>query len=40
MRTGGRELVKIEIDDTVRSFALVYSQQVMATCNDVEEKLA
>lgn len=33
-------MVKIEIDDTVRSFALVYSQQVMATCNDVEEKLA
>lgn len=33
-------MVKIEIDDTVRSFALVYSQRVMATCADVEEKLA
>lgn len=33
-------MVKIEIDDAVRSFALVYSQQVMATCADVEEKLA
>lgn len=30
-------MVKIEIDDTVRNFALVYSQQVMATCVDVEE---
>ncbi len=40
MRIGGREMVKIEIDDAVRSFALVYSQQVMATCADVEEKLA
>lgn len=40
MRIGGREMVKIEIDDTVRSFALVYSQRVMATCADVEEKLA
>ncbi|WP_118416819.1 HNH endonuclease [Segatella copri] len=33
-------MVKVEIDDAVRSFALVYSQQVMATCADVEEKLA
>lgn len=33
-------MVKIEIDDAVRSYALVYSQQVMATCADVEEKLA
>lgn len=33
-------MVKIEIDDTVRSFALVYSQRVMATCADVEKKLA
>lgn len=33
-------MVKIEIDDAVRSYALVYSQQVMATCNGVEEKLA
>ncbi len=33
-------MVKIEIDDAVRSFALVYSQQVMAICADVEEKLA
>lgn len=32
-------MVKIEIDEAVRSFALVYSQQVMATCNGVEEKL-
>ena len=40
MRIGGREMVKVEIDDAVRSFALVYSQQVMATCADVEEKLA
>ena len=40
MRIGGREMVKIEIDDTVRSFALVYSQRVMATCADVEKKLA
>lgn len=40
MRTGGRELVKIEIDDTVRAYALDYSQRVMATCADVEKKLA
>ena len=33
-------MVKIEIDDAVRDYALVYSQQVMATCNGVEEKLA
>lgn len=33
-------MVKIEIDDVVRSFALVYSQRVLATCNGVEEKLA
>lgn len=33
-------MVKIEIDEAVRSFALVYSQRVMATCNGVEEKLA
>ena len=40
MRIGGREMVKIEIDDAVRSYALVYSQRVMATCADVEKKLA
>ena len=33
-------MVKIEIDDAVRSYALVYSQRVMATCADVEKKLA
>lgn len=33
-------MVKIEIDDAVRDYALAYSQQVMATCNGVEEKLA
>lgn len=33
-------MVKIEIDDAVRSYALVYSQRVMATCNDVEKDLA
>ena len=33
-------MVKIEIDDAVRDYALVYSQRVMATCADVEEKLA
>lgn len=33
-------MVKIEIDDAVRSYALVYSQRVMATCNGVEENLA
>ena len=33
-------MVKIEIDDAVRSYALDYSQRVMATCADVEEKLA
>lgn len=33
-------MVKIEIDDAVRSYALVYSQQVIATCADVEKKLA
>lgn len=38
MRIGGREMVKIEIDDAVRSYALVYSQRVMATCADVEKK--
>lgn len=31
-------MVKIEIDDAVRSYALVYSQRVMATCADVEKK--
>ena len=40
MRIGGRDMVKIEIDDAVRSYALVYSQQVMVICNGVEEKLA
>lgn len=40
MRIGGREMVKIETDDAVRSYALVYSQRVMATCNDVEKDLA
>lgn len=40
MRIGGREMVKIEIDDAVRSYALVYSQRVMTTCNDVEKDLA
>lgn len=40
MRIGGREMVKIEIDDVIRSYALIYSQRVMATCDDVEEKLA
>lgn len=40
MRIGGREMVKIEIDDAVRSYALVYRQRVMATCADVEKKLA
>lgn len=40
MRIGGREMVKIEIDDAVRSYALVYSQRLMATCADVEKKLA
>ena len=40
MRIGGREMVKIEIDDAVRDYALVYSQRVMATCNGVEKKLA
>ena len=33
-------MVKIEIDDAVRSYALVFSQRVMATCNGVEENLA
>lgn len=40
MRIGGREMVKIEIDDAVRDYAHDYSQRVMATCDDVEEKLA
>lgn len=40
MRIGGREMVKIEIDDAVRAYALDYSQRVMATCADVEKKLA
>lgn len=40
MRIGGREMVKIEIDDAVRDYALDYSHRVMATCADVEEKLA
>ena len=40
MRIGGREMVKIEIDDPVRDYALDYSHRVMATCADVEEKLA
>lgn len=33
-------MVKVEIDDAVRAYALDYSQRVMATCADVEEKLA
>lgn len=33
-------MVKIEIDDVIRSYALIYSQRVMTTCDDVEEKLA
>lgn len=33
-------MVKIEIDDAVRAYALDYSQRVMATCADVEKKLA
>lgn len=40
MRIGGREMVKIEIDDAVRDYAHDYSQRVMATCNGVAEKLA
>lgn len=40
MRIGGREMVKIEIDDAVRDYALDYSQRVIATCADVEKKLA
>ena len=40
MRIGGREMVKIEIDDAVRDYALDYSQLVIATCADVEKKLA
>lgn len=40
MRIGGREMVKIEIDDAVRSFALIYRQRVMVACNDVEKDLA
>lgn len=33
-------MVKIEIDDVIRSYALIYSQRVMVKCDDVEEKLA
>lgn len=33
-------MVKIEIDDAVRSFALIYRQRVMVACNDVEKDLA
>lgn len=33
-------MVKVEIDDAVRAYALDYSQRVMATCADVEKKLA
>ena len=40
MRIGGREMVKVEIDDAVRDYALVYSQRVMASCNDVKKDLA
>lgn len=40
MRIGGREMVKIEIDDAVRDYALAYSQRVMASCNDVKKDLA
>lgn len=40
MRIGGREMVKIEIDDAVRSYALVYSQRVIDTCADVAKKLS
>lgn len=32
-------MVKIEIDDAVRDYALDYSQLVIATCADVEKKL-
>lgn len=32
-------MVKIEIDDSVRSYALAYRQQVMVMCRDVEKKL-
>lgn len=30
-------MVKVEIDDAVRAYALDYSQRVMATCADVEK---
>lgn len=33
-------MVKIEIDDAVRDYALDYCQRVMDTCADVEKKLA
>lgn len=33
-------MVKIEIDDAVRSFALIYRQRAMVACNDVEKDLA
>lgn len=33
-------MVKVEIDDVVRDYALVYSQRVMASCNDVKKDLA
>lgn len=33
-------MVKVEIDDAVRDYALVYSQRVMASCNDVKKDLA
>lgn len=32
-------MVKVEIDDAVRDYALVYSQRVMASCNDVKKDL-
>ena len=33
-------MVKVEIDYAVRDYALVYSQRVMASCNDVKKDLA
>ena len=33
-------MVKVEIDDAVRDYALAYSQRVMASCNDVKKDLA
>lgn len=39
MMIGEREMVKIEIDDAVRGYALFYRQRIIATCIDVEKKL-